>query len=385
MIRASLLACMTAAGVFAVDACGGPAHAQSPFEGAVTVSGNHLLRDGAIWVPHGVVLTAFEAGPSARPTEQVFRNAFEHYTPGEFLAIRAWGADSVRIQVAQPAVDRRDPEFKAEFLETMVHAVRAARAVGLTVVVSIQDEPQSGEQPNLIARLPNLATLRVWLELAPRFNDDEGILYEILNEPQLLPDPGPHPNPTAPDPADWAAWKAAMETVIEAIRSTGSRNVVVADGLAYAATLDGAPQIRDARNRVAYAMHPYFVTGIENDAVGWTRRFGNFARTAPVLATEWNTSSTNGCSNQTQFIALDFLRYIQAAGIGLYGYGYDFATPGFGSIVRSLEFGLPNPPTTYVNQSCAVDQGVLSVTPNYGPGTVVQDWYRTGSVPWRPQ
>ncbi len=178
-----------------------------------------------------------------------------------------------------------------------------------------------------------------------------------------------------------------METVIGAVRLTGSRNVVVADGLDLAETLDGAPLIQDVRDQVAYAVHPYFDAGLANDAAGWTQRFGNFAGRAPVIATEWNTPATLPYDGRTPQQALGFLRYLQSAGIGLAGYGYDFVAPSFGAIVTAFDPGTPNPPTTYVGQNCLTNpDGVTSsLTPDFGPGRIIQDWCRTGMVPASPE
>ena len=283
--------------VAALVALAGQVTAAAPKD-VVAVSGNHLLRDGRPWTPHGLNLVAFESDPTARVVNPPFNSAFNAYSPAELTQLKAWGADTVRIQVAQPGVDPSSHQFSLTFLATVESAVRAARAAGLNVIVSVQDEPISGQppsppgQPNPQTLLPDKGTLRVWQELALVFSDDRGILYEIFSEPRIVDG---NPDPAVPTADAWAAWKSAMATVISVIRSTGSQNVVLADGLDWAETLDGAPALPDSRNQVAYAVHPYF----DYDIVGptlWTARFGNFAATAPVVATEWNTPSTGRCN-----------------------------------------------------------------------------------------
>ncbi|MGA8580020.1 MAG: cellulase family glycosylhydrolase, partial [Bryobacteraceae bacterium] len=110
--------------------------------------------------------------------------------------------------------------------DTIQSAVAYARSIGLNVIVCVQDEAQSGETNP--ASLPNAATQRVWQTLAPLFNADTGILYEVMNEPSLTP-----------SAANWSAWQAAMNAAIATIRATGSANVVIADGLDYAEVLNG--------------------------------------------------------------------------------------------------------------------------------------------------
>ena len=319
------------------------------------MAGNTLRRDGAVWVSHGVVSIAFVAPPAAQ--SGVFLSAYQHYSTDELAAMQAWGADTVRFQVSQPGLDPQNSLYTADFVTTVQNAVLSARALGLNVIVSVQDETQSGEtQP---AVLPNAATQRVWQVLAPLFNGDQGILYEMLNEPEL-----------APNPANWAAWASAMNAVIATIRQTGSKNVVVADGLDYAEHLDGAPALTDPENEVAYAAHPYFHNAADQTRQAWATKFGNFAQTAPVLITEWTTVPNYYADANTAQAALNFLSYLAIHGTGLSAYAYGFSGDAFGSVVH----GFSGVPSTFAN-------GLEPGDADYGPGTLVQEWYLTGTVP----
>lgn len=323
--------------------------------GAVSVLGVHLLRDGAVWTPHGVVSVAFVAPPAAQ--HGVFARAYEHYSSAELAAIKAWGADTVRFQVSQPGLDPQNPLYTESFLATVRGAVLAARKIGLNVIVSVQDESQSGETAP--APLPNAATRRVWNVLSPLFNGDLGILYEILNEPRLPA--------TA---ANWVAWAESMNEAIRTIRASGARNVVIADGLLFAERLNGAPPLTDPAGEVAYAAHPYAhnAEGQREDA--WERKFGAFAKTAPVIVTEWTTVPKFYCDADTPSSALAFVRSLHARGIGLTAFAFDFGANRFGSVVQDFR----GTPSTYAD-------GVQCGDPGFGPGVMVQDWYRTGVVP----
>ncbi|MBE7157772.1 MAG: cellulase family glycosylhydrolase [Rhodospirillales bacterium] len=331
--------------------------------GAVTVSGNALLRDRAVWVSHGVVSIAFVAPPAAQ--SGVFLSAYQHFSTDELAAMKAWGADTVRMQVSQPGLDPQNSLYTTDFVTAVKNGVLNARAAGLNVIVSVQDESQSGQQ-GASTPLPNDATRRVWQQvLAPLFNGDQGILYEMMNEPQ-----------PAANAANWAAWADAMNAVIAVIRQTGSKNVVVADGLEYAERLDGAPALTDPLNQVAYASHPYFHSADDQTPQAWDTKFGNFAQTAPVIVTEW-TTIPNSPSNSyysdanTAQAALNFIRYLAARGIGLSAYAYDFSGNQFGSVVH----GFNGVPSTFAG-------GLQPGDADYGPGALVQQWYRTGEAPF---
>lgn len=237
---------------------------------------NHLQRDGAAWVPHGYFQVAFEAPPAVKAlTYEV--NATQDYTPQEYTDMMNAKADSVRLMLAQTAgdADPQNPDYadySAALTQQFVGAVQAARNAGLTVIMGIQDEAVTGELHPLY--LPSAATDRVWSQLfqfAPQFKTDKGILLELFNEPG----PGPSQIPTT---TDWANWAAAMNATIASVRSEGATNVVIADGLAHAETLTGAPSLTDPLNQLAYAAHPYAFQESDEQPGFWNTSFGNFAR-----------------------------------------------------------------------------------------------------------
>ena len=324
----------------------------------VSVSGVNLIRRGVVWNPHGAQIIAFVAPPAAQTS--VFAAASAHYSTAEISAVQAWGADTVRFQVSQPGLDPQSALYTSSFLGQVQAAVTYARSIGLNVIICVQDEVQSGETTP--ATLPNAATQRVWQTLAPLFNADTGILYEIMNEPSLTP-----------STANWSAWQTAMNAVIATIRATGSRNVVIADGLNFAEVLNGAPLLTDSLSQVAYAAHPYFKSGFASNT--FPTAFGNFASNAPVIVTEWDLSQNQFCDSTTPALALTMLQYLLTRNIGIVGYAYD--NPGLvgrdygtsGSIVQDFN----GTPTTLSNNiSC----GALG----FGPGTLLQNYFRTGTV-----
>ena len=136
--------------------------------GLVTVSGTTILRDGVLWVPHGFYQIAFEAPTKYLPmeTNPFWANAQQGYTPAEYTQMAQFGADSVRLQVAQTGMDPQGTYYSLAYSNLAIGAIKAARAAGLTVIVSVQDEPQTGETSPL--GMPGPATQRIWQQvLAP--------------------------------------------------------------------------------------------------------------------------------------------------------------------------------------------------------------------------
>lgn len=315
----------------------------------VSVQSGKLTLSGRPWMPHGIVQIAFVAPPAAQ--QGVFADAYQHYSPHDYEEMRRHGIDSVRIQVSQPGLDPQNALFTPAFRSQVTDAVHAARAAGLMVMLSVQDEVQSGETKG-VASLPNDATNRVWQTLAPIFAQDPGVMYELLNEPNL-----------PASPANWPKWADAMNATIAVVRQSGARNVVVADGLQFAERLSGAPDLKDHLGQVIYASHPYAHRAEDQQQPAWDAKFGDFARRHPVVVTEWATVPKFFCDLGTPRYTEAFLHYLDERGIGLMAYGWDFSGPKFGSTFH----GFPPQPTAF--------QGLRCGDPGFGPGRAVERLY----------
>jgi endoglucanase len=192
----------------------------------------------------------------------------------------------------------------------------------------------------------------------PLLNGDQGIIYEMFNEPRQ-----------APTRSNWQEWASAMNKVVSTIRASGATNTLVADGLNFAETLDGVVPLDD-RN-VIYSSHPYFHKPEDQNDTTWARKFGDVAATLPVIVGEWTSATTYYCdSASTPTAALGMLKYLQSREIGLVAVTYDFGLPRYGGIVSDYN----GTPTTFANHVGCREVG-------FGPGTLVQQWYRTGSLP----
>lgn len=366
--------------------------------GQVTVAGNQLMRDGKPWLPHGYFQIAFAVPPAAfgitlpggKPSNPAFQIAYTNYSPTEYADMRRFGADSVRINIAE---DGADPDnsyyFDRQWLKKVVGAIQSARAAGLSVIISIQDEEQTGSKKS---KLPNAATQRVWRELAPIFGHDRGVLFELYNEPNLHPKSSPDQVPSA---ADWELWAKAMNETLTLVRAVGAVNVVVADGLVDAQQLSGAPQLNDPLNQVAYASHPY--PSGSTEAIGdynqtenaWNQKFGDLAETEPVIVTEWGTGYF--CDSKTPQAVVNFLTYLQKHNVGLEAVAWDWGLYTFASAVQ----GFPNSvlSSLLTPTGSAACSAATGFTPGmgkgsktaFGPGKVIESWYLSGKVPLAPQ
>lgn len=356
--------------------------------GLVTVSGKQLRRDGKPWVPHGFFQVAFAVPPGAWNTvlpngqliNPVYQIAYSNYSPQEYVDMQQAGADSVRLNISQSAVDPKNTKyFDQQFLNTVIGAIHAARAAGLSVIIAAQDESQ-GEDTRSV--LPDDATQRFWREFAPIFGRDRGVLFELYNEPG-------EPQDVQPSQEQWQAWAAAMNKTLALTRNLGAMNVIVADGLAYAQQLSGAPALNDPLNQVVYAAHPYPHNDAGQKPQAWDEKFGNFAQTEPVIITEWGPGYY--CNSSTPQATVDFFAYLQQRQIGLEIVAWDWGTYKFASAIQNF----PNVVFSSLLTPTGPDacSAANRNTPgeghgpgtSFGPGKVIQSWYLTGVVPSKPE
>ncbi len=111
-----------------------PAAAPPPVGGgAVTISGNRLLRDGVPWTPKGFsMIGALTCGAA--------RTAAAQWGTAEIAVAKSWGGDSFRFQISQPFLDPADPKHDPAYLTRVKSMVAQARSNGFVVILSMQDQ-----------------------------------------------------------------------------------------------------------------------------------------------------------------------------------------------------------------------------------------------------
>ena len=276
----------------------------------VTVAGNRFLRDGKPWVAEGVTLVGLVSPEKLVRDKPTYAAARAAFGPGMLGEVRRFGADTVRFQVSQTALDHRSRDHDPDYRDELLDAVALTRAAGLTVIVSMQWQGVSGRRGE---GLPTGATRRAWSAIVPAFGKDRGVLLEIFNEPDI--------NPRTP--AEWEAWRKPMQRAIDALRAAGSENVLLVDGSQFARNLAGSPTLDDPLGQFGYAVHPYLGRH-DRTREQWEKKWGGFARTRPVMATEWNADAGgNYCWPEMAAQAEALLDYLADERIGLVAWALD--------------------------------------------------------------
>ena len=208
---------------------------------SIAVSGNHLVDGSGNAIQlRGVNVSALEGVPwNSDP--------WRGEAP-DFAAMKAWGINVLRLPLSEAnwlglcGSTISAGVTPAIYKSTIETAVTQANAAGIYVIldlhwIAVPNTCPQGQNP--MADTSYSATF--WGQVAAAFKSNPAVLFELFNEPQ-----GNYP-PTA---ADWTnylsggltgAEDVGTQTLLNAVRAAGATNVVLVDGLDYAATLGFNP------------------------------------------------------------------------------------------------------------------------------------------------
>jgi hypothetical protein len=222
----------------------------------------------------------------------------------DFARIRGWNANTVRIELAQYYWVPMSRHHDAGYPARVDRVVRQARAAGLKVILALQasdrgvaDSPIYGNMHQPMADVNH--SVPFWRDVAARYKNDGGILYELYSEPYPIP-------PSGEGFSDWNLWlnggmapsdftyderrpafrAAGMQQLYETVRATGANNMVIIGGTQWGYNLREVPNYRVKGYNIAYATHPWdSPTG--RQPKDWDRDWAFLAKTDPVMITEF--------------------------------------------------------------------------------------------------
>ncbi|MFA6285900.1 MAG: glycoside hydrolase family 5 protein [Opitutaceae bacterium] len=240
----------------------------------IKVSGNRLVTaaGATVWL-QGVNVPSLEWSAKG---EYILRSVK--------VAIDDWKANVIRLPVndgfwfgrGKAPQTSNDPEAYRLVVD---NAIKLAAARGAYIVLDLHrfHAPEDG-------------AVEFWKDAAARYKNNPAVLFDLFNEPTGIP---------------WAVWQkggdfqvkqkgktelltkhsTGMQALIDAVRSTGAKNIVVAGGLGYAydlsGVLNGFALTDSSGNGIMYATHFYNWHG------GWQKRFLDVAAKYPILVGEF--------------------------------------------------------------------------------------------------
>ncbi|MDP9349750.1 MAG: glycoside hydrolase family 5 protein, partial [Gemmatimonadota bacterium] len=241
--------------------------------------------------------------PQLAYTPDDYRMSTGDSVAADFARIRGWKANVARIEVSQnfwvPTAKWYDPAYP----NRVDQAVKAARAAGLDVILTLQTSDRGDPNypgdiflTNPQQEMPDVNhSIPFWREVASRYKGDGRILFELFSEPyysfhgkksdwNLWLNGGMVPAGRVYDEDRKAFQAVGMQQLYDVVRSTGANNLVIIGGTHWGYYLDGVPTHRVKGYNIAYAAHPWDWPDKQPET--WDKDWAFLAATEPVMLTE---------------------------------------------------------------------------------------------------
>ena len=213
-------------------------------------------------------------------------------------AMKSWGINAVRIPLNEACWNGApyvNPAYSGANYQSAIRSyVNLLNANGMVAILDLHwtegryTGPSSAcasAQARCLKPMPDAAqAIPFWTSVAQDFKGNGAVLFDLFNEP--------FPERAARNEADgWACWLhggscpgigypvAGMQALVDAVRGTGARNVILVGGLTWANDLTGwlASEPADPAHNLAASWHSYNFNACSNVSC-WD------SQVAPVLA-----------------------------------------------------------------------------------------------------
>jgi endoglucanase len=249
-------ACLVVTG--AVTAASAPAGGKSP-AGAPRLTGQPALRVRGRNIVNSrgqvVRLIGFNNSGAEYACEEgwgIFDTPTTTVSLAMIRAMRTWtGANAVRLPVNEQCWLGL-PGIPAAYAGTnyrraIEQYVSMLTSNGFAVILDLAGTAPGNEMSANQEMMPDSHSVAFWRSAATAFRRDSLVLFDLFNEPW--------PDNDADDPAAWACWRnggcvqdsmngpdrytaVGMQQLVNVVRGTGARNVIIAEGIQYAETVD---------------------------------------------------------------------------------------------------------------------------------------------------
>lgn len=229
-----------------------------------------------------------------------------HFTLADFQAMRGWGMNVVRIPLSSEFWANAGNDCPG-YRQTVTQAVTNARAAHLFVIVDLQwsapfDTRDDQKRGGVQCPMPDTGKdVAFWQDLATRYRDDPGVLFDLLGEPFNI---------------SWSTWlnggsissgcyiiggpslqqefgsyrAIGMRALVAKVRAIAPDNVIILGGIDWGYDLSGILQgfaLQGAN--LVYDTHPFDYSGKQPG--DWPLAFGDTAHQYPVIASEFGSYS----------------------------------------------------------------------------------------------
>ena len=257
---------------------------------AISVQGNRLIdAAGNVVQLRGVSFSGFEfvAIGGWSPEDPSGGQAGQPHGP-KWAALKAWRANTIRFTLNETSwlgltcVDTdgvtRDGDPGDNYRSAIATQVDQAVAAGLYVLIELHWSAPGNTCPMVQTQMANADhSIAFWTSVATTFKDNSAVLFSLYNEPFFFGLSSPTDQWSAlmtgatlnyyPATSGTHNYKniettrtsAGMQAMLDAVRATGARNVVLIGGIEFSNNMSGwqANMPTDSLKQIAAAWHPY--------------------------------------------------------------------------------------------------------------------------------
>lgn len=174
------------------------------------------------------------------------------------VAIRDWKSNCIRIPLREHFWSGTGPwqnDGGMKYRQLVDDAVNLCATHGVYVVLDLH-----------AFHAPQKKHVDFWTDLAPRYKDHPAVLYELYNEPVAIPwevwRNGGHVIDAKPGQRTTEFDSPGIQALLDAVRATGAKNIVIAGGLDWGYDLSGvlngfALKEHEGGNGIVYSSHVY--------------------------------------------------------------------------------------------------------------------------------
>lgn len=234
-------------------------------------------------------------------------------------AMTSWQINAVRIPLNEDCwlgINGAPAQYSGARYRAAIRAyVARLNQAGLYVVLDLHwSAPGSARATGQMPMADHDHAPAFWSSVAQAFRADPGVLFELYNEPTGI---------------SWQCWRdgcvlpegwrtAGMQTLVDAVRSTGAKQPIIATGLNSGNDLSSWLRYRphDPANQLVAGFHAYNFVGCITVAC-WNEEVEPVARSVPVITTELGEGD---CSHA--FIDR-FMSWADSAGVSYLGWSWN--------------------------------------------------------------
>ncbi len=213
-------------------------------------------------------------------------------------AIQDWHVNIIRLPMAQDRWFGKAPEQTdggKAYRDLIKQVVDACANQGCYILLDLHwsDADEWGKQIGQ-HKMPDQNSVAFWKEVAHAYRNQPAVLFDLYNEPHdvtwdIWHDGGTVTEKDRRTGEEKTYQAVGMQALLDTVRGTGAKNVVVAGGLDWAYDMSGflnGKQLSDPRgNGVIYANHDYPFKG--DSFAQWLTKMETATQQIPVIVSEF--------------------------------------------------------------------------------------------------